>query len=72
MLLLADEPTGALDSHTTQEILSIFSDLNASGMTVVVVTHEAEVAHRTRRIIWVRDGRILDRSHDSTPDDLLI
>lgn len=71
MLLLADEPTGALDSRTTQEILSIFSDLNASGMTVVMITHEAEVAHRTRRIIWVRDGRILDRSHDSTPDDLL-
>ncbi|MEL7314866.1 MAG: ABC transporter ATP-binding protein [Cyanobacteria bacterium J06559_3] len=59
VLLLADEPTGALDSQTTEEILTIFGDLNASGMTVVVVTHEVEVAHHTRRVIWFRDGRIL-------------
>lgn len=59
VLLLADEPTGALDSRTTQEILNIFTDLNASGMTVMVVTHEIEVAHCTHRTIWFKDGRVL-------------
>ncbi len=60
VLLLADEPTGALDSTTTEEILDIFGDLNASGMTVVMVTHEAEVAKRTRRVIWFRDGQVVE------------
>lgn len=60
VMLLADEPTGALDSHTTQEILNIFTELNASGMTVIMVTHEAEVARCTRRIVLFRDGQIVD------------
>jgi putative ABC transport system ATP-binding protein len=59
VMLLADEPTGALDSKTTQEILEIFGDLNASGMTVVMVTHEAEVARSTRRVVWFRDGQVI-------------
>ena len=59
VLLLADEPTGALDSHTTVEILSIFAELNASGMTVVMVTHEPEVARSTHRIIWFKDGNVM-------------
>ncbi len=58
VLLLADEPTGALDSQTTQEILSIFKELNDTGMTVVIVTHESEVARHCQRIVWFRDGKI--------------
>ncbi len=68
VLLLADEPTGALDSHTTQEVLAIFGELNASGMTVVMVTHELEVARHTQRIAWFIDGQVV-HSH-LTPDEL--
>ena len=68
VLLLADEPTGALDSHTTQEVLAIFGELNASGMTVVMVTHELEVARHTQRIVWFIDGEVV-YSH-LTPDEL--
>ncbi len=59
VLLLADEPTGALDSRTTQEVLEIFGELNNSGITVVMVTHEPEVARQTRRIVWFRDGQVI-------------
>ena len=68
VLLLADEPTGALDTKTTQEILDIFSTLNANGMTVVVVTHEPDVAHHMQRIIWFRDGHIIH--HNLHPEEL--
>ncbi|ACB52388.1 ATP-binding protein of ABC transporter [Crocosphaera subtropica ATCC 51142] len=59
ILLLADEPTGALDSKTTEEVLEIFETLNRSGMTVVVVTHEAEVARHSQRVIWFQDGQVV-------------
>jgi putative ABC transport system ATP-binding protein len=60
VLLLADEPTGALDSQTTQEVLNIFTELNGSGITVVMVTHEAEVARQTKRVVWFKDGQVVD------------
>lgn len=58
-LLLADEPTGALDSRTTHEVMGIFHELNASGITIVMVTHEPEVARETKRIVWFKDGKVV-------------
>ena len=60
VMLLADEPTGALDSHTTAEVMELFGELNTSGITVIMVTHEADVARNTQRIIWFRDGQIVN------------
>jgi putative ABC transport system ATP-binding protein len=57
-LLLADEPTGNLDSRMTLEVMALFQELNAQGITIVLVTHEPEVAQYAKRIVEVRDGRI--------------
>lgn len=59
-LLVADEPTGALDSRTAQSILEIFIELHHSGRTVVLVTHDHDVATVADRIVHVRDGKTLD------------
>ena len=69
LLLLADEPTGALDSRTTQDVMKIFSELHISGITVVMVTHEPEVARLSDRIIWFKDGKVV-YSH-LTPEEML-
>ncbi len=63
-LLLADEPTGALDSKSTHDLLDLFDQINAAGRTVVVITHEDDVAARAKRIVRMRDGKIIsDTSH---------
>lgn len=73
-MILADEPTGNLDTRTTIEIMELFQELAESGITVVLVTHENEVASFTSRILWVRDGQLrLDQPHTphqvvETPD----
>jgi putative ABC transport system ATP-binding protein len=69
LLLLADEPTGALDSQTTREVLEIFGELHTSGITVVMVTHEQEVARHCQRIIWFRDGQVIYPY--LTPDEMI-
>ncbi len=58
-LLLADEPTGNLDSHSSREIMAVFQDLNQKGLTVVLVTHEEEIAAYAKRVIRFLDGRIV-------------
>jgi putative ABC transport system ATP-binding protein len=72
-LILADEPTGNLDSHSTEEVLQIFGHLNEEGRTVVLITHEPDVAEQAKRIVRLSDGEIVeDRRtlgvHDAPPD----
>ena len=68
-LILADEPTGNLDSHTSHEIMQVFRTLNEEGITVVLITHEPDIAQFARRIVTFRDGKVLsdvavqDRKH---------
>ncbi|HVT12570.1 MAG TPA: ABC transporter ATP-binding protein [Fimbriimonadaceae bacterium] len=59
VLILADEPTGNLDTHTSEEIMALFQELNADGKTVVLVTHEEEIARHCKRIIRFRDGLVI-------------
>jgi putative ABC transport system ATP-binding protein len=72
-LVLADEPTGNLDSRTSVEVMALFQQLNAQGTTIVVVTHEPDIAVYATRIVRMRDGRILSdepvtNRHDAARD----
>ncbi len=57
-LILADEPTGALDTATSQQIMNVFGDIHGDGVTIIIVTHEEDVARKAQRVIHMRDGRI--------------
>lgn len=59
-IILADEPTGALDSKTWEEILNLFKEINSTGKTVIIITHDNEIAKKASRIIKIKDGEIVD------------
>jgi putative ABC transport system ATP-binding protein len=61
-ILLADEPTGNLDSTTSVEIMALFDELQAAGNTLIVVTHERDIADHAERVIWLSDGKIISDS----------
>ena len=63
-LLLADEPTGALDSKTTEDVLNLFDQLHSQGITIVLVTHEDNVAQRAKKIARFRDGKVIEITHN--------
>jgi putative ABC transport system ATP-binding protein len=67
-ILLADEPTGALDSQTGREVMALFHDLNAQGITLIMVTHDVGIARQSQRIITLRDGEIIsdESNHQQT------
>ena len=65
-LILADEPTGNLDSHSEEQVMTILQKLNAEGMTIVMVTHEDEIGERCKRIVRMRDGKILSDKRNSS------
>ena len=67
VLILADEPTGALDTRTSEEIMALFQSLNEQGKTVVIVTHEEEIARHCKRILRFRDGKILRDERVESP-----
>jgi putative ABC transport system ATP-binding protein len=68
VLLLADEPTGALDSHSTADLLDLFDQLSLGGRTLVVITHETDVAERAKRLIRMRDGLVISDQRQTAVD----
>ena len=60
-LILADEPTGELDTHSSAEIMAIFRELHQEGITIILITHEADIAAQAQRIIHIQDGRIISQ-----------
>lgn len=71
-IILADEPTGNLDSEATEDVISLLGSMNAQGRTVVVITHEQEVADHARRLVRLRDGLVVEDSATSGAGDRLV
>jgi putative ABC transport system ATP-binding protein len=67
-ILLADEPTGALDSRTATEILGLFQELNREGMTIILVTHDADVGRHARRVVRFKDGHVIEDVRQTARD----
>jgi len=68
-LILADEPTGNLDTKTSHDVMGVFDQLNAAGRTIVLITHEHDVAEHAKRVVEVRDGRIVTDHRVAAPSD---
>jgi putative ABC transport system ATP-binding protein len=66
-LILADEPTGALDTRTSLELMALFQELNAAGITLVLVTHEPDIAAFAKRVLMFRDGRVVEDRNVERP-----
>lgn len=70
-ILFLDEPTGALNSEATNQVLDILKDLNKDGMTIMIVTHDPKVAAKAKKVIYIRDGQVADCKEFKTGDDRL-
>ena len=66
-IIMADEPTGNLDTRTGEEIMAVFQELNQEGVTIILVTHEPDIAQHTQRILYFRDGRLREDNRVSDP-----
>lgn len=63
-IIIADEPTGALDSHTSQEIMEIFNELNAEGITIILITHDINIAKKAKRMVSIFDGELKEENYE--------